>query len=76
MTKLSLQQLEADPRVSVRRKGHPDPDGRAVVYWMQRAQRAIDNPALDLAINMGNALHQPVVVFLAPVPFYPHGKNA
>ena len=74
MTKLSLQQLEVDPRVRVRRKGHPDPDGRVVVYWMQRAQRAIDNPALDLAINAGNTLHQPVVVFLAPVPFYPHGN--
>ena len=73
MTKLSLQQLEVDPRVRVRRKGHPDPDGRVVVYWMQRAQRAIDNPALDLAINAGNTLHQPVVVFLSPVPFYPHG---
>ena len=41
---------------------------------MQRAQRAVDNPALDTAIAVGNALRQPVVVFLAPVPFYPHGN--
>ena len=52
-----------DPRVRVRRSGAPDPDGRCVVYWMQRAQRAADNPALDLAIQAGNALRKPVVVF-------------
>jgi deoxyribodipyrimidine photo-lyase len=52
-----------DPRVRVRRAGPPDPDGRCVVYWMQRAQRAADNPALDLAIRAGNALGKPVVVF-------------
>jgi deoxyribodipyrimidine photo-lyase len=53
----------ADPRVRVRHAGSPDPDGRCVVYWMQRAQRAVDNPALDLAIDAGNALRKPVVVF-------------
>src|ERR1051325_7306766 len=52
-----------DPRVRVRRGGAPDPDGRCVVYWMNRAQRAADNPALDLAIEAGNALRKPVVVF-------------
>ena len=55
--------LERDPRVRVRRAGAPDPDGRCVVYWMQRAQRAADNPALDAAIAAGNALRKPVVVF-------------
>ena len=53
----------SDPRVRVRRSGAPDPDGRCVVYWMQRAQRAADNPALDVAIDAGNALRKPVVVF-------------
>jgi deoxyribodipyrimidine photo-lyase len=41
---------------------------------MQRAQRALDNPALDLAIDLGNELRKPVVGFLAPVPFYPHAN--
>ena len=41
---------------------------------MQRAQRALDNPALDLAVEIGNALQQPVVIFFAPVPFYPHAN--
>ena len=58
-----FEALAADPRVRVRRSGPPDPDGRCVVYWMQRAQRAADNPALDMAIKAGNALKKPVVVF-------------
>ena len=70
----ALQTLLAGPRVMVRCAGDPDPDGRCVVYWMQRSQRASDNPALDTAIAAGNALRKPVVVFLAPVPFYPHGN--
>ena len=60
---------ESDPRVRVRRAGLPDPDGRCVVYWMQRAQRAVDNPALDVAIAAGNALGLPVAVFLGLHPF-------
>jgi deoxyribodipyrimidine photo-lyase len=36
---------------------------------MQRAQRAIDNPALDVAIEVGNALGKPVVVFFGLNPF-------
>ena len=69
-----FHELETDPRVTRRGPGPPDPDGRCVVYWMQRAQRTVDNPALDIAIAVGNALRQPVVVFLAPIPFYPHGN--
>jgi len=58
----------------VRRGGAPDPDGACVVYWMQRAQRGVDNPALDVAVDAANALHKPVVVFLAPVPFFPNAN--
>lgn len=61
-------------RVTVRRPGDPVADGRCVVYWMQRAQRALDNPALDLAVRMANELKLPCVVFFAPVPFYPHAN--
>ena len=61
--------LTRDPRVRVRTAGPPDPDGRCVVYWMQRAHRAVDNPALDTAIAAGNELGKPVVVFLGLMPF-------
>ena len=70
-----LAKLLARPRVTVRREGPPDPDGVCVVYWMQRAQRGIDNPALDIAVEAANAIRQPVVVFFAPVPFYPDANE-
>lgn len=66
-----LTKLSQDPRVTIRRTGTLDPDGSCVVYWMQRAQRGIDNPALNVAVDAANALSKPVVVFFAPVPFYP-----
>ena len=69
-----LLRVSMHPRVTVRRAGVPDPQGSSVVYWMQRAQRGIDNPALDVAVEAGNILHKPVVVFFAPVPFYPHAN--
>ena len=69
-----LKTIADDPRVTVRRAGPPDPDGECVVYWMQRAQRGIDNPALDVAVDAANELAKPVVVFFAPVPFYPHAN--
>ena len=69
-----LAQLAQDARITVRRPGAPNPEGTCVVYWMQRAQRGIDNPALDIAVEAANALHKPVVAFLAPVPFYPHAN--
>ena len=71
---ITLEQLSSDPRVTIRRGGPPDSNGRCVVYWMQRAQRALDNPALDVAVEAANALKQPVVIFFAPVPFYPHAN--
>ncbi len=70
----TLGHLTSNPRVTVRRQGEPDSNGRCVVYWMQRAQRALDNPALDVAVEAANILHQPVVIFFAPVPFYPHAN--
>src|SRR5262249_3679741 len=36
--------------------------------------RGRDNLALDVAVNVGNTLRKPVVVFLAPIPFYPNAN--
>jgi deoxyribodipyrimidine photo-lyase len=66
---MTFEQIRDNPRVLVRRPGPPDLDGAAVIYWMQRAQRAADNPALDVAIEIGNLLQKPVVVFLGLTPF-------
>ena len=69
-----LSSLATHPRVKVRRAGDADPAGRVVVYWMQRAQRGADNPALDLAIEAGNALELPVVAFFGLTAAFP-GAN-
>ena len=69
-----LKSITADPRVNVRRDGVPDRKGRCVVYWMQRSQRSVDNPALEVAVKAANLLGKPCVVFFAPVPFYPHAN--
>ncbi len=54
----------------------PNAGGHCVVYWMQRAQRAFDNPALDVAVSFANELQKPVVVFFAaPVPFCPNAND-
>jgi deoxyribodipyrimidine photo-lyase len=59
----ALERLTTDPRVIVRRRAPFDPGGRCVVYRMRRAQRVLDNPALNTAISAANMLAQPVVVF-------------
>ncbi len=61
-----------NPRLRLRRDG--EIAGDCVVYWMQRAQRARGNPALDFAIDEANRLGVPVYVFLGPVPYFP-GAN-
>ena len=67
--------LTDDPRATRRNSRPPDPEGRVVLYWMQRAQRGFDNPALDAAIDAANELRKPVVVFLGIVPFYPNANE-
>lgn len=69
-----IEQLLAHPRVTVRRAGTPEASGNCVVYWMQRAQRGLDNPALDVAIAAANELQRPVVVFFGLHPKYPNGN--
>ena len=71
---MGITKLSLNPRITVRTSAAPDPEGKCVVYWMQRAQRALDNPALDTAVELGNELGKPVVAFLAPAPFYPHAN--
>jgi deoxyribodipyrimidine photo-lyase len=67
MRSVDIEQLAADPRVTTRRGGEPDRDGAVVVYWMQRAQRAEDNPALETAIAAANAIGKAAVVYFGLV---------
>src|SRR5271155_4758827 len=69
-----LRTLANNPRVAIRRDGPPDPKGRCVVYWMQRAQRGIDNHAVDLAVRVANLLGLPLVVYFAGISNFPHAN--
>ncbi len=69
-----LEKIKADARVTVRRDEAPDAEGKCVVYWMQRAQRGMDNPALDVAIEAANELRLPVAVFFGLRPDYPNAN--
>jgi deoxyribodipyrimidine photo-lyase len=71
---MDLPRLADQPRVLVRRGGAPRKGARCVVYWMQRAMRIVDNPALDAAIEAGNLLGLPVVVFFSVIPNYPNAN--
>ena len=70
----ALSEIAANKRVTVRRGGELRADGKCVVYWVQRAQRAVDNPALEVAIACGNALGLPVVAYFSVIPNYPNAN--
>src|SRR3984893_5184146 len=69
-----LRTLADEPRVTIRREGTPDPSGKCVVYWMQRAQRGVDNHAVDLAVHVANLLGLPLVVYFAGISNFPHAN--
>ncbi len=69
-----IETFAEDPRIAIRNGASPDPHGRCVIYWMRRAQRSFDNPALESAIALANALEKPVVVFFALRTHHPHAN--
>ena len=69
-----FSQWAADPRVTVRRAGAPDSNGKSVVYWMQRGQRGVDNHAIDLGVKIANLLGLPLVVYFAGISNFPHAN--
>src|SRR3974390_2135796 len=70
----ALAELASNPRILVRRSEPPRLGGKCVVYWMQRAMRIQENPALDVAIDVANLLGLPVVVFFSVIPNYPNAN--
>lgn len=49
--------------------------GRYVLYWMQKAQRANWNHALQYAVREANRLGQPLVVLFVLVPRFPEASR-
>jgi deoxyribodipyrimidine photo-lyase len=70
----ALRKIADNPRVLVRRGGPLAADAKCVVYWMQRAERALDNPALDIAVKVGNALDLPVLAYFSAISNFPHAN--
>ena len=68
-----------NPRVAVAKDGplvsNADSGGGCVLYWMQRSQRGMDNPALNLAVELGNALRCPVLAVFAITPKFPDAQR-
>jgi deoxyribodipyrimidine photo-lyase len=60
----SLERIANDPRVRIRKAGL-NAQAKCVVYWMRRSQRGSDNAALNVAIQAGNILKKPVLVFFS-----------
>jgi deoxyribodipyrimidine photo-lyase len=69
MTSLG-QWAEDDPRVDVVRDGEFD-DGACVLLWIQRAQRAHANPAVNFAVELAREANLPVIAVFCLVPAYP-----
>ena len=49
--------------------------GRSVVYWMQAAQRAGDNHALEFAVGAANELRKPLFVLFVLTAAYPEANE-
>ena len=69
-----LRRFADNARVKVRRGGEPDAQGKCVVYWMQRAQRGLDNHAVNLAVEVANELGLPLLVYFAGISNFPHAN--
>jgi deoxyribodipyrimidine photo-lyase len=52
----------------------PERPGAYVLYWMQQSQRAVFNPALEVAITAANRLRLPLVVGFGLLDRLPHAK--
>lgn len=52
----------------------PEVRGRYVLYWMQQSQRAVFNPALEVAIAAANRLGLPVLVGFGLIDSLPRSK--
>ncbi|MCA9569209.1 MAG: NAD(P)-binding protein [Myxococcales bacterium] len=52
-----------------------EPGEGCVIYWMRTAVRAHENPALDVAILVANALRVPVFVYHALSERYPYASD-
>lgn len=70
-----LAGLPAPTAERVRALSSGPADGAFVLYWLRTAQRAHENPALDAALQAGDALGLPVFVYHALSETYPYASD-
>jgi deoxyribodipyrimidine photolyase len=70
-----LSTWQQAPRVRVLNDRTLNADGRYVLCWLQQALRAYDNPLIDAAIRLGNALRLPVLVYHGVREDYPYASD-
>ncbi len=63
-----------EERISILNDEDPS-DGDFVTYWMQSSQRTVFNPALEYAVDKGNELDLPVVVYFGLTDDFPEGNE-
>ncbi|MBC3941566.1 deoxyribodipyrimidine photo-lyase [Sphingomonas albertensis] len=71
----SLSSWSEAPRVQALNAHDVRPGGRYVLCWLQQALRARDNPVIDAAIHLGNALGLPVLVYHGLREDYPYASD-
>lgn len=52
-----------------------DESGAFILYWMRTAARGHENPALDAAVSLGNAMGKPVLVYQAVSERFPYASD-
>jgi deoxyribodipyrimidine photo-lyase len=65
------QWFDEEPRISILRDGQPQADRDCLMVWIQRAQRAHANPAINTAIELARELDLPVIAVFCLVPAFP-----
>ena len=63
------------PRVRAMNGHRINASGRYVLCWLQQALRTDDNPVIDAAIALGNALRLPVLVYHGVREDYPYASD-
>ncbi len=63
------------PRVGLLNGRALQRDGRYVLCWLQQSLRVRDNPVIDAAVRLGNALRLPVLVYHGVREDYPYASD-
>jgi photolyase PhrII len=76
---LTICSIRSPPSLSERTrviKPHALPkDGKFVLYWLRTAMRVDENPALNAAIELGNRLQLPVLIYQGLTARYPYASD-